>query len=188
MNKDCKEEVVAQFLAVPQVGRKSLQGYLKSIGLEASDSYYQLARNPKVIRKALQIIGLRTFKELPDVMQALVDGAKAGNVRAADVLLKHVRELSILGHSEEKTNNLNRLLEDTAKIASDLDKLADSIERGEKIRKERKIEDVDSRDIEDITDSMQADLILDAPPGGVQPPDAATTSPPPPPVSPAADA
>lgn len=142
MNKETTREVATQYLAMPEALRpKSFKAYVESLGINVHSSHYAALKEPKVIRKALQMIGLTTFGDLQDVMKALTESAKNGNVRAADVLLRHVRELVTMADEKDKMETpLHRMIEDTAKVAAELNVLADSLERGGVIRRAEAVE------------------------------------------------
>lgn len=147
-------EAVETFFALPvELRPQSLKQWCEMVGIEVRPEVYQIAKDPKTVRGALKVMGLDVLKEIPTVLKSLVDGAKAGNVRAADVLLKHV--LVLLGEGSEngeETRPLHRLIEDTEAVALRLNKLADSLDRSGQLRK------LNSLRQKDLANTIDADF------------------------------
>jgi len=129
-------EAVETYFALPvELRPQSLKQWCELVGIEVRPEVYQIAKGPKTVKGALKVMGLDVLKEIPAVLKSLVDGAKAGNVRAADVLLKHVLVLLGEGSETEETRPLHRLIEDTESVALRLNKLADSLDRSGQLKK-----------------------------------------------------
>jgi hypothetical protein len=120
-------EGIAAFLALPAHLRpaRTIGELARLSGVKTGAEVYSLMRDPEVLRRALAATVAGVIDRLPGVLESLADAAEGGSARAADVLLRHVRELvGLAGEGVQRSAVLHVHLEDTAKAAGRLTVLA----------------------------------------------------------------
>lgn len=122
---------VGAWLAVPEGEREhaTLADLARAEGF-TSTRVHNALRQPKAFQMALTATAAAVMPRLPAVLATLADEAEEGNVRAADTLLRHCRELARM--VDEQTGatpgrNLALHLEQTASVARELVSLADTL-------------------------------------------------------------
>ena len=123
--------VVGSWLAVPvsQREHKTIAALARAHGFQASRAYNAL-RDPDAFGSAMTAVAAAVVPRLPVVLGALADEAEGGNVRAADTLLRHCRELARMAEDSGQgaASSLSAHLEQTAGLARSLVDLARSMD------------------------------------------------------------
>ena len=132
---DDLEAAIIDWLATPTELRdpQTLRALARSLGVEPNGHFYQLVSSPEVSRKALVAAAGGVLPSLPDILQVLIDRALDGNVKAADVVLRHARELArmaAVADSGKIQAPLAQHLQETGRVAKDLVALADAFSEG----------------------------------------------------------
>ena len=127
--KDEKIQAITLYLSVPEPLRPvpTIRQLALSIGATPDGGWYRLVHSPEVTRQVLGLTSALTLAHLPGIFEALIKKAKKGNVGAADILLKHIREVVEKTPPEPRpVVPLHQQIEEAARAAGDLNRLADS--------------------------------------------------------------
>lgn len=136
VSRDQLAVAIGQWLATPAEYREhpDLRSLARSMGWSRpGSSLYDLAATPAALHGALAATVAGIVPRLPEVLEALYQAAVGGSVRAADALLRHVREvaqMSLETVSPVGAQHLHVHLEDTAGVARRLLETADAVLAG----------------------------------------------------------
>ena len=126
-------QALAAWLSVPPDLRPypSLAAWMRQEGIQRTAQVYELLREPEVQRMAMGASVASILDRLPAVLQALSEAAEAGSARAAETLLRHVREVTGYGAGQQPAAHqaLHIHLQDTDQAAQRLLTLAQGLQR-----------------------------------------------------------
>jgi len=130
-----KVDAIVAYLGTPAELRPvpTLRQLALSLGARPDGHWYELCQSPEVIRAVVGVSSTLALAHLSTILQILVDRAIGGNVRAADVLLKHIREVVSRLPAEGAPRPLVPLhehLHDVARAAGELNRVADELAMG----------------------------------------------------------
>ena len=162
---------VTEWLATPKWVRreKTLEDLATSLGLvDAAELYALGAGDPDYNQKLLQATATQILPHLPKVMAILLKAAQKGSVRAAEILLEHVRK-TIQSHPTQQVPNspiqLNTIISGLPNDIAQLAKLAEAM-GSDPTDAQEKLEDWRSQ--EALNARSRAVVLLDGPrPSGV---------------------
>ncbi|MDA0337102.1 MAG: hypothetical protein O2782_18220 [bacterium] len=116
-------DAIVEWRATPADYRDppTLRSLAQKLGITPNGNWYNLANRAEVARQASAASACVVLPYLPSILEVLVSKALAGNVRAADAVLRHVREMTRdVPSSIQPPTDLRAHLEHVAAIAGQL--------------------------------------------------------------------